>query len=200
VIPTLGRPTLARTVFSFIDQLEDGDEVLLVADPKGDPEYVRFVHRGIVAKKLGVHSSVRVERAPGGWGHPQRNHGVRYALGSRIWCIADDDVATAHALQAIRLSIEEDDPWTIFRAGRGEEVAWVWQDPNVRVGNLDADCIVCPSDVRSQWGLDYEGDVKFARALVEELGPPVFRPEIVAVTNPSEAYLERHYAGLINGW
>lgn len=200
-IPTLGRPTLARTVYSFLEQLEPGDEVILVADPSGDPNYVRFIHSSILSKRLGVHSSVISCGHPGGWGQPQRNAAYRAASQPYVWCLADDDVATPAAVPQIRkiaaaMTEAGGDQWAIFRVGRATDTPWVWHTQEVRVGNLDADCIVAPSTVAARWGLGYDGDAVFARALLAELGPPVFRPELVAVTNPSAEYLERHYRTL----
>jgi glycosyltransferase involved in cell wall biosynthesis len=192
VIPTLGRPTLARTVFSFIGQLHDGDEVIFVADPKGDVDYVKWM-REASSSRLGVDWRHTVHGGPGGWGLTQRNRGLEMATGDLVWFLADDDVATPWALDAIRSEVHPSEPWSIFRAGRANDDPWIWVDQEIRRGNLDADCIVCPPGVSARWGLDYSGDYDFAVALAEELGPPVWRQDIVAVTKPNGEYLARHY-------
>ncbi len=196
-IPTLGRPTLARTLFSFLDQLADGDEVIIVADPKGDSEYARFVYE-LGTKRNGVNWQFLIQ--PGdGWGQPQRNRALVSATdGNHVWCLADDDVATPVALTAIRELVGSAGPrsWGIFRAGRGSDGPWVWQDMVVRVGNLDADCIVAPADIESRWGDGYEGDHLFAQQLRVELGEPAWHSSVIAVTMPSADYLTGHYQAL----
>jgi hypothetical protein len=193
-IPTIGRPTLARCVFSFIEQLEPGDTVLLIADPKGDTEYVRWMHQ-VATNKLGVNWRFVIRGGEGGWGQPQRNYAYKIApLGSHVWCLSDDDVATSNALNLLRAACH--DRWSIFRAGRANGAPWVWQDQAVRIGNLDADCILAPAGVDARWGLGYEGDYEFARACQSELGEPVWRSETIAVTKPNGEYLDTHYAWL----
>lgn len=197
IIPTLGRPTLARTVFSFNGQLQDGDEVIFVADPRGDVEYVKWM-RTTASNRLGVDWRHVVHDGPGGWGLPQRNRGLEAATRPYAWFLADDDIATPGALDTIRAALEPPPlrPWFIFRAGRANAEPWVWQDAQIRRGNLDADCIVCPTIITSRWGLDYSGDYDFAVALREELGEPAWGAAVVAVTKPDAAYLEVHYAAL----
>jgi glycosyltransferase involved in cell wall biosynthesis len=197
VIPTLGRPTLARTVFSFLGQLEDGDEVILVADPKGDVDYVKWM-RESSSNRLGVEWRHVVHDGPGGWGLPQRNRGLELATRDLVWFLADDDIATPWALDAIRSPVAPEGRWRIFRVGRANDEPWIWVDREIRRGNLDADCIVCPSGVSARWGPDYTGDYDFAVALHDELGPPVFCQDIVAVTKPDADYLARHYRALGN--
>ena len=204
-IPTIGRPTLARCLFSFIDQLHDGDEVIIVADRKGDTDYAKFVYQ-LGTKRNGVNWRFTVHGDPNsGWGQAQRNKAYDLADDrNHVWCLSDDDVATSGALDAIRDSINRSSgqgggqPWFIFRVGRGTSVPWVWQTTEVRVGNLDADCIVAPSAVKVRWGLDYEGDARFAHALVAELGQPWFASDLIAVTTPSGDYLADHYAAMMH--
>jgi glycosyltransferase involved in cell wall biosynthesis len=195
VIPTLGRPTLARTVFSFLGQLEDGDEVIFVADPKGDVDYVKWM-RAASSNRLGVDWRHVVHDGPGGWGLPQRNRGYELARGDWVWFLADDDVATPWALEAIRAAVRCAPPWFIFRAGRANDEPWIWTNEEIRRGNLDADCIVAPSGAAARWGLDYTGDYDFAVALRAELGEPAWHSAVVAVTKPSPEYLGRHYRSL----
>lgn len=200
-IPTIGRPTLARCVFSFIEQLHDGDEVIIVADRKGDTDYAKFVYQ-LGTKRNGVNWRFAVHGdLASGWGQAQRNKALDMAAsGNHVWCLSDDDVATPGALDNIHevLDHASAQDWFLFRAGRGTDAVWVWQDSAVRVGNLDADCLVVPSAIFSRFGLDYEGDAKLAHALVDELGDPWFHEEVIAVTTPSIEYLRQHY-GLLAG-
>lgn len=193
-IPTIGRPTLARTLFSFIEQLEPGDEVIFVADPKGDPEYVHTVYN-LGSNRLGVNWVFKIQGGEGGWGQAQRNYARKVATpGNHIWSVADDDIVTPNALSALR-TIKSG--WALFRVGRGSDAPWLWQDKRVYKGNLDADSILAPAGhLDAQWGLDYEGDAKFALALQAELGEPWWGETVVAVAKPNAEYLEKHYQGL----
>jgi len=196
-IPTLGRPSLARCVFSFIDQLQPGDRVLLVADPKGDTDYVRWVYN-IATNKMGVDWRYTIKGGQGGWGQDQRNHAYDLTDEGHIWCLSDDDIATPGALEVIRRRIEirQPDDWFLFQVGRTRDTPWVWTRQTVEVGNLDADCIVAPATTLTRWGLGYEGDKDFATGLLAERGQPIFVPEVIAVTKPDGDYLDRHYARL----
>jgi hypothetical protein len=197
-VPSIGRPSLARCVFSFIDQLEPGDEVIFVGDRRGDLDYVKFVHR-LASGRNGIDWRFAVAAGECGWGQPQRNRAYELATpGSHVWCIADDDVATSGALAAIRGAVDRAEaPWFIFRAGRGTDAPWLWQDETVRVGNLDGDCLVVPAGVQSRWGLRYEGDADLAHSLVRELGRPSFETPVVAVAKPNVEYLPVHYERLV---
>jgi hypothetical protein len=217
-IPTLGRPSLARCMFSFIEQLVPGDRVLFVADPKGDTEYVKWCY-GVGTNKLGVDWRYTIKGGEGGWGQPQRNHAYDLIEDGYVWCLSDDDIATPTALDLIRAATNclcewrgelragahahcpihgERFGWFIFRAGRATDEPWMWADMKrgIAPGNLDADCIVAPASTRARWGLDYEGDVAFARALRADLGEPAWHSSMIAVTKPGPEYLAQHYRAL----
>jgi hypothetical protein len=195
-IPTIGRPTLARCVFSFIEQLEPGDNVLFVADPKGDVDYVRWVYK-VATNRLGVNWRISIQGGQGGWGQDQRNHAYNTTDEGHIWCLSDDDIATPDAVEAIRhCANATTNGWFLFRAGRANANPWVWTRREVETGNLDADCIVAPASTPCRWGLGYEGDAGFALHLLANHGPPVFMERVVAVTKPNDDYLEEHYRRL----
>ena len=96
IIPTLGRPTLARAIASVRGQMAPGDEILVVYDAAEVPplkEYdicVRYMAYGPTRS----------------WGAAQYDYGMDQAQGD--WCVflPDDDYMAPGALDAIRRGVE----------------------------------------------------------------------------------------------
>jgi Glycosyl transferase family 2 len=199
IVPTVGRPSLERTVRSLLAQGEWLPyEVVLVGDTHAGtwdaglplardlalqrPERLRYVgHDG------GVHA----------WGHPQRNHGATVARGDYLWWVGDDDVALPGAFRAIAraLAAREHDPRVfLFRwIAPWKMVLWhtaghLGDEP----GFIDAECIVCPNDPAKlgTWTHRYQGDYDFILETIGRWGGPgrvVWQPEVIAQAQPPEA-------------
>lgn len=182
VVPTLGRLTLERTLNSLAWQLTDEDEVLVVADTLGDAVAAARMTREILDERAVVFG-------PGGdWGHTQRNWAVDNAVGTYVWCLADDDEAAPGALDALRKATKYGS-WHLFRVqSTGELGTWtIPDDHEIREENVDAECILAPRTAKARWGSRYQGDLDYALALQEELGDPIWHDDIVAYVRPREA-------------
>lgn len=187
IVPTLGRPTLARLFASLERQLLAGDEVIVVADAQGfvDAAAEMYEHAGrdsCAFWRFHVMDS-------GCWGHPARNWAMSEARGDLLWSLNDDDTAAPLALAHIR-GADRHAP-SIFRSvwepgtrfanqPYGYAAPLLWNDPSVRLGNVDAAMIVAPSSCEARWGLRYEGDYDFAVALEREYGRVAWRTNVVA--------------------
>lgn len=194
VIPTLGRPTLARTLKSFIPQLHNRDEIIVVADTAGEVYNARRAlmrqRRHLHAKYVFSHFGVGPSNEEGN-GYSQREFGLRYARGSHIVFMDDDDEYTEDAFDLFR-EYACDVP-VIFRM----EHPWlgiVWSEPVLRFGNVGTPMFIVPNKPRylGEWkahavmgGKPVGGDYEFIRGSIENLGEPVWREEIVARVRPN---------------
>lgn len=160
VIPTVGRESLQHTLASLDAQPESaGLEVLVVADTYGGStpalerahEFVHGTRHHWLEHDAGVHCV----------GQPQRNYGARLARAPYVWFAQDDNIAAEDSLAMIELAIDaQREARPLFfrvRFAWGQEV---WREPQLRLGNIDADCLVLPRAIAKQvvWAERYEGD------------------------------------------
>jgi glycosyltransferase involved in cell wall biosynthesis len=98
IVPTLGRPTLQRTLESIAPQVIDGDEVIVVSDGPIP---------GVQESVTSMGACFRYLEGPltRQWGHEQRNAGMRSASGDYLAFIDDDDWYVKGALSVIRETI-----------------------------------------------------------------------------------------------
>ena len=166
VIPTVGRPGLRLTLESISAQPEsEGVEVLVVADTFGgySSELVR-------ARTIVEYQGYRWCEHDAGRhcvGQPQRTYGARTATAPFVWFSQDDNIAAPDALAAIELAIDKQPRirplFFRFLSYWREEI---WREPVLRLGNIDADCLVFPRAIAHEveWGMRYEGDFDAAAA------------------------------------
>lgn len=193
VIPTRGRPSLWATLASLVDQLEDGDEAIVVADsgPAGCTDAaIRIVNEFQPAQLTYLEAS-----APGSlYGNAQRDVGMAAAPGSHLCFIDDDDVYENGALDLIRDTCEED--WNaahVFRArwGSGHPAAGVelWRQPEVREQNIATPMVVLPNRVYARGWMDGNhrdtmSDFAFLAAAIAECDSVCWHPDVVATVRP----------------
>ena len=161
IVPTVGRPTLERTLASLAPQLAHGDELIVT----------------------------RRDDAP--WGHKSRDEAIQRAAGSHLWFMDDDDIAADGALAAIRAAVEEvPDAVHVFRMRTAEGRVY-WGEPVARVGEVGTPMIVAPNvpGKLGQWdGAGYEGDGHFLMSTLAARGDePVFHEDVVALIRPVAA-------------
>lgn len=188
IVPTIGRPTLERTIESIRSQEPDSDkvEIVLVGDSFNG------------TYKLALDDLIRSERVwheryaehDGGihaWGHPQRQHGQSIARGQWLWWLQDDDVATPGSLAVIRTAIElNGQAPLLFKVHQHHGGRTIWQTEEIKRGNVDADCIVCPNDQSKlgRWGMGYDGDCQFIRETVTNFGDVRWLAAVIAEARP----------------
>lgn len=150
VVPTIGRPTLVRTLAS-IDR--DECEVIVVADTfemgKHDANAIR-----LTAKDWGA-EFLAVDAGHHDWGSPQLQEGYRQAEGAWILNCGDDDVYEPLAFETIKRAIDSlaaPVPLmfrTVLHPGpqRGNEVPVVlWHRPELVDKGITGQCFVVPND------------------------------------------------------
>lgn len=175
IIPTVGRPSLARTLASVIDGgIAPEDQVVIVND--GD---VDAVHGIVEAAELDGRCKVMVAGLvpPGGdYGQPARNFGMMVATGTHLVFTQDDNVFAPGALDAVRHEAELAPERLHFWRVKPQCGTLVWSgrdDDGLPVlGHIDADCGVVPNDPArlGKWGEGYNGDYVFWRETAENFG------------------------------
>lgn len=198
IVPTVGRPTLERTLRS----LEAQDswlrwEAVLVGDTHAGTWAEGLARIPAVTRGDGRLYYTECDGGRHAWGHPQRNHGARVARGRWLAWLGDDDVYLPGAFDAIGRAIHRvaDAPRVLlFRwIAPWKQVYWhtagfLGPEP----GFIDAECIVCPNDPAKlgTWTNRYQGDYDFITETVAKWGGPervVWQPEIIAQAQPSDA-------------
>ena len=164
VIPTLGRPTLQRTLASC----RDADEIVVVLDT---------ARGGRIPCPLPP-NAVLIEGYFGvTGGHAGRQVGIQAATGTHLAFMDDDDVYTPGAIALMR-NAAADVP-VIFRMDHYAHGV-LWRDRRVRFGNVSTQMYVVPNDPArlGTWephipGLpEPGGDYTFIKETVREDGWP----------------------------
>jgi len=173
IVPTIGRPTLERTLASLRPQLLHSDLAIVVCDEVGErAEWAESVSHGFHFVQVG-------SRTP--WGSVACNTVLNElpADVTHTWRLDDDDVAAPGALEVMR-GVACEKP--VFLRFQYLNDGVIWIEPGLEEGNIGSPCILAPRSL-ARWGLRYEGDFDYARDLVEELGEPLWVNQIVAVVH-----------------
>jgi hypothetical protein len=167
IVPTIGRPSLAKTLASI--ETQPGDEILVVGG----------------VNPVSSHPRVRcIPCAPGGdFGHKERNFATPMARCRYIAHIDDDDVYApgTRALMADAIQQTPGRP-VIFRMQFPNGLT-LWQEPVVRCGNLGTPCFLIPNrpTMMGQWASFVGGDCAFLESSKWKAEDYVWRPEVIAL-------------------
>lgn len=188
IIPTLGRPTLRRTLQSIRPQCAPNDEVIVVADRNGDIDSARE-QTILYGPRQGALFHV-CDAQESDHGYPQRNAGMQIATGKHLVFIDDDDEYVDNGL--VLMGAHAADRPVIFKM-QDATLGVLWKDTELRYGNVGTPMFVVPND-RERLGTwraaqasgerRCGGDFAFIEECVEKMGEPIWRPEIVARVRP----------------
>jgi hypothetical protein len=153
VIPSCGRPSLAKTLNSIIGQ---GEEVEVLVDINHDIPWGNAARQRTMLRARGSHIAFMDDD----------DSYVPYALGTVLRVVAENP-ARIH----------------MFRMARPEGLDDIWREPVLEEGNVSTQMIVVPNlpDKFGRWGDRYEGDWDFISETVERLGEPIWREEVIAI-------------------
>lgn len=183
VVPTIGRPTLIKTLQSVAPQLEESDAIVVVSE--GNDKNVRTIVRSFSKHYTAPDWAYTYEFGQN-WGHGNRNYVLdHHVQTSHVWTIDDDDVATPTALASLRSQMN--DSWAIFKMSFGEahfaNGLTIWREARIQAGDIGTPMIFAPL-CEARFGLEYMGDCAYAYSLQAELGPPEWCEDVVAVIRP----------------
>lgn len=138
IVPTIGRPSLTKTLESLRLQIQDGDEIVVVSDgPCGElPEFrLPFLVSGrlVVAATGSRHND---------YGATARNVGLMLARGTHVCFLDDDDWFLPEALESVRGGIlQGEGALHIFRMRQpGGRV--LWKEKEITHGNIGTPMLV----------------------------------------------------------
>jgi glycosyltransferase involved in cell wall biosynthesis len=165
IVPTRGRPSLLRTLASIVEQLEPGDEVLVLRDDSGDV------------------------------GDTPRNGAIPRARGTHLLFMDDDDQYAKGALANIRRFAEEHPGRIgIFRM-RFDHGLLLWRQPVLEFGNVSTQLFVVPNipGKLARWEQRGRviGDYVFITETAKLQGDPIFRDEIVVFARTDRRLIRR---------
>ncbi len=109
------------------------------------------------------------------------------ATGSHLAFLDDDDVFLPGAIDAMRQAACTSP--VIFRMRYSHDGRELWQDQDLRAGNVGTPMIFVPNrpallGTWAGWGSDTCGDFRFIYETVEKMGEPVWNETVVALIRP----------------
>jgi len=201
-IPTIGRPSLARTLDSIARQrLGVDDRVLVMLDTYQEqprPDIVNLVASYGPAFELhpfdgGVHF----------YGNPQLNEAMRIASTDYFCGLGDDDIYVDGAIERLKVSLRPGratlcqfySPPFDTRDGAFRFV--LWDEPKLRVAHISGCCLIAPVSalVPVKADLRCEVDYEWIVDVVKRTGHrPVWMPDCLIIARPdviNGAYVHR---------
>lgn len=134
IIPTLGRPHLARTLRSVVEQYPY--QIVVVGDPAGNMDH---------AQRVCDYFGVPLEIVPADehkQGYAQRTHGMSLAQGTHLAFLDDDDAWTPGAHTAMKERAA--DVPVVFRMAH-PELGVLWRTPKVMFSNVGTPMFLIPN-------------------------------------------------------
>lgn len=179
IVPTIGRPTLPRTIASI--ETRPGDEILLVGDPS-----LLFHVRPLLDQRPEMHF---LSCAPGNdWGSTERNYVTPFAKGDYL-SFMDDDDAYVPGTRELFESVMNGCP-SIFRMSYHYIGGLtLWREPEIRCGNVGTPMVFVPNvpERIGLWGPNVGGDCDYMFRMKWEPHEIAWRPEVIALIRPEVA-------------
>lgn len=174
IVPTVGRPSLARTLASIEARPED--EIILVGSVAA--------LSSIGPMTNGKACSVRfIPCPPGGdWGHAERNFVTPLARGRYLAHIDDDDWYAPGTRAWMQDAIDGTPGRPVLFRMRFPNGITLWREPELRCGNMGTPCILIPNEPSKLglFGSFVGGDCHYMETMKWRQDEIVWRPEIIA--------------------
>ena len=184
IVPTIGRDSLRATLASIASQW-DGEQVIVIEDGYlglASSTYDEFAYDFPAGAwcYLG-HESM------GGYGHGLRNFCLDEQVVEGQWLatIDDDDVYLPGAFAYLREWCCDSPVFFKMNFGPGSHAHGIttWQRQKLLLGEVGTPMILAPV-CKARFGLYYDGDLVYAQSLVDEVGEPIWREEVIAEVRP----------------
>jgi hypothetical protein len=186
IIPTISRPTLARTLRSLrVQPWGPQDEIILVGD--GPQELAADLWRQF---KLPGKYIELPKTTPPDWGHTPRNtlFDQRVPRGTHIVQLDDDDQWVEGTLATLRAAVvAEPNRPHLFRQSGCPVTGTVWKVKQLTEGNIGTPCIIFPNNPEKigRFISRYGGDCDFiADTCGRYPDGPVWHEEVIARIRP----------------
>lgn len=188
IVPTVSRPTLARTLKSLTGQWWEPEDRIIVLGDGRQPQAKALTAQ--FASRYG-HKYVEYLGGPcNDWSHTPRNWLLhKIGLTTTHFCILDDDdVWVSDAARLIHLAIEEaPTAMHLFRMDcttRPDVGKVLWANKEIREANVGTPMSVCPVDDKiAYYGTRYGGDFDFIHA-ESQTHDVVWHEEVICLTRP----------------
>lgn len=182
IVGTLGRPTLATTLRSISEQ--GADEVIVVADPAGNPD-----HAKLIGGLFGA-TYYQCESNEHGRGNAQKTYGVTKVTSTHFAFMDDDDTYLPGALDAMR---ERATTVPVVFRMRHPQLGVLWTDPVLRWANVGTPMFLIPNrpGLFGEW-VPYEhsnypgggGDYSFITGTCAKQGEPEWDQRLICQVRP----------------
>lgn len=173
ITPTIGRPTLARTLASA--QIGPGDEWIVIGDgPQPEARKMarqawgwRF-YESVELKYLDYHKPL------GNYGNPLRDAAMQLSDKDYFIFLDDDDILAPNAMRIIKKELKQHYPKPIMFRMINANGRTIWREPIVTVGNVGGS-MFCPRndpDHLVKWADDdtYQSDFLFIEGCLKTYG------------------------------
>lgn len=186
IIPTVGRPTLARTLESLrSQQWREGDQVVVVGDgfqPTAKELFEQFNYP--FAKYVELPNGPYKD-----WGHTPRNMVMPTCTQDYIMALDDDDIMDEEAIRIVRnrLIFIPNRPHLFKMRGHPDAYSEIWTDEEVREGNVGTPMFVIPNvpEKIAKYTNRYGGYFDFIRdTCALHPGGPVWNDEVICKIRP----------------
>jgi hypothetical protein len=169
ITPTIGRPTLRRTLESGI--LGQNDLWFVLQDSEGEGVYDIWYE----LRKSRPYLYLFETQYSGNYGNSLRDYAIRVSQSKYFIFLDDDDIFAPGAIQIIKQEIALHHPKPIiFKMvnGNGEHL---WRTRDITPGNVGGSMFCCPNipGKLGKWdnGAGHRSDFEFIRGTLEKYGP-----------------------------
>lgn len=194
IVPTLGRPTLARTLSSLV--LQPGDEWIVVGD--GVRPEARAICKAHDARPGQIHYFETPETLF--YGHAQRTFGMQQAHGTHLAFMDDDDVYVVRARQWMELATIRTADKPIIGQVTDRNGMFIWRTKELKLGNISTQMGLFPNvpERLGVWGAKTPrgvrgGDLDFFTTMRWEHNEIVWFPHIFALLRPTGDWNPREF-------
>lgn len=180
ITPTIGRPTLERTLTSA--KLSKNDEWLVIGDGPQSFSVVDMV------EKLGSPYSYIEHPKNNDCGNALKNFGMAISDKDYFLFLDDDDIFTPDAIELVRHYTEQTNGPIIFRmiTPQGETI---WKDQIITPGNVGSGMVCFPNifNKLGKYGTGYSADFFFIEQTVKKWqGQITWAGEIITICQPEK--------------